>query len=88
MMQNESLGSLLKSISKNYKIDYREYTIKVLLAAALNGEREYVMAPMEFYNMNVAPGDFKEWCESKGLRCAARFAGGLDGVFMGYTIRW
>lgn len=88
MMQN-SLGSLLKSISKNYKIDYREYTTKVLLAAALNGEKEYFMSTAEFYNMNVNPDEFVGWCKINGLKCAARFMGGsLDGFFMGYVIRW
>lgn len=88
MMQN-SLGSLLKSISKNYKIDYREYTIKVLLAAALNGEKEYFMSTAEFYNMNVNPDEFVDWCKSNGLKCTVRFVGGsLDGFFMGYVIRW
>lgn len=88
MMQN-NLGKLLKSISKNYKIDYREYTIKVLLAAALNGEREYFMSAVEFYNMNVNPDEFASWCKSNGLECWAYSApGALDGDFRGYIIKW
>lgn len=88
-MTQNSLGKLLKSISKNYKIDYREYTIKVLLAAALNGEKEYFMSTAEFYNMNVDPDEFASWCKSNGLECwTYSVPGALDGVFRGYIIKW